>query len=85
MRRFRLLKDLPSIPAGTVLRQSTVVGVEYLYKEDLNALEKLQCAEHRNAVRAEAVAFIMKVYCPKGQDVPYETLEKLYQNLRGIK
>ena len=38
--------------------------------------------EYERAVKAEMVAFIMFAYCPKGQDVSYEALKKLYQKFR---
>lgn len=38
--------------------------------------------EYERAVKADMVAFIMQAYCPKGQGVPYDVLEKLYQKLR---
>lgn len=38
--------------------------------------------EYELAVKAEMVAFIMRAYCPEGQDVSYEALKKLYQELR---
>lgn len=38
--------------------------------------------EYERAVKAEMVAFIMRAYCPEGQDVSYEALKKLYQELR---
>ena len=40
--------------------------------------------EYERAVKAEMVAFIMRAYCPKGQDVSYEDLKKLYLSLRGV-
>ena len=40
--------------------------------------------EYERAVKAEMVAFIMRAYCPEGQNVSYEDLMKLYKNLLGI-
>lgn len=54
MRKFKLLKDLPSIPAGTVLTQSTEDGVEYLYKEeggDYSGLTLERDAEGKDTLR----------------------------------
>lgn len=41
--------------------------------------------DYELAVKAQTVAFIMRAYCPEGQDVPYETLRKLYFKLRRTK
>lgn len=51
------------------------------YNEAIEAM-MVRRTKYQRAVKAEVVAFIMKAYCPKGQDVPYETLKKLYEELR---
>ena len=54
------------------------------YVHDAIAVKQSRRNEYELAVKAEMVAWIMRAYCPKGQDVSYEALKKLYLNLRGV-
>ncbi len=49
--------------------------------ETLNAWNE-KVREYERLTRAKMVADIMKAYCPNGESVSYETLEKLYKKLR---
>ena len=54
------------------------------YVHDAIAVKQSRRNEYELAVKAEMVAWIMRAYCPEGQDVPCEALKKLYLNLRGV-
>lgn len=54
------------------------------YVHDAIAVKQSRRNKYELAVKAEMVAWILRAYCSEGQDVPYETLKKLYQNLRGV-
>lgn len=36
-----------------------------------------------HAIKVEAIAEVIRAFCPRGEDVPYEKLKMLYDKLRG--
>ncbi len=42
---------------------------------------KVELAEYEASMKAETVAWIMRCYCPNGEDVSYEDLKELYSRL----